>query len=53
MAVMNLFQKSVIAIYYNNFSWFVFQILGICFAQNLRSDIEAQKAKWGLEQNRQ
>ena len=24
----------------------VFQILGICFAQNLRSDIQAQRAKW-------
>ena len=24
----------------------VVQILGICFAQNLRSDILAQKAKW-------
>jgi hypothetical protein len=23
-----------------------FQILGICFAQNLRADIFAQKAKW-------
>lgn len=24
----------------------IFQILGICFAQNLRADIFAQKAKW-------
>ena len=24
-----------------------FQILGICFAQNLRADIFAQMAKWG------
>ncbi|GIX92111.1 tetraspanin, partial [Caerostris extrusa] len=24
----------------------VLQILGICFAQNLRADIFAQKAKW-------
>lgn len=24
------------------------QILGICFAQNLRSDIQSQKAKWTL-----
>jgi len=23
------------------------QILGICFAQNLRADIFAQKSKWG------
>lgn len=26
--------------------FFFFQILGICFAQNLRADIFAQKAKW-------
>jgi len=25
----------------------VLQILGICFAQNLRADIFAQMAKWG------
>jgi len=25
---------------------FKFQILGICFAQNLRADIFAQKGKW-------
>lgn len=25
---------------------FMFQILGICFAQNLRADIFAQMAKW-------
>jgi len=25
----------------------ILQILGICFAQNLRADIFAQKSKWG------
>ena len=28
------------------FFFFFYQILGICFAQNLRADIYAQKAKW-------
>ena len=27
-------------------NWLLLQILGICFAQNLRADIYAQKAKW-------
>jgi tetraspanin-5 len=29
----------------------VLQILGICFAQNLRADIFAQMAKWGRRGN--
>ena len=29
--------------------FFLFKILGICFAQNLRNDIFAQKAKWSWQ----
>jgi len=36
--------NSPLSILFDNF--FYLKILGICFAQNLRNDILAQKAKW-------
>ncbi|KAJ8965883.1 hypothetical protein NQ314_003863 [Rhamnusium bicolor] len=39
-------EKNMISIASCTFVILFFQILGICFAQNLRADIFAQKAKW-------
>ncbi|XP_019873956.2 tetraspanin-5 isoform X1 [Aethina tumida] len=39
-------EKNMLSIASYTFILLFFQILGICFAQNLRADIFAQKAKW-------
>lgn len=39
-------EKNMISLASCSFIVLFFQILGICFAQNLRADIFAQKAKW-------
>ncbi|XP_019764774.1 tetraspanin-5-like isoform X1 [Dendroctonus ponderosae] len=39
-------EKNMISLASYGFLLLFFQILGICFAQNLRADIFAQKAKW-------
>ena len=41
-----LFQFPFLLVKYNSTFHIFFQILGICFAQNLRADIFAQMAKW-------
>jgi tetraspanin-5 len=46
IAILAVLQVNKSRLIVDNIFFLIFKILGICFAQNLRNDILAQKAKW-------
>jgi len=46
IVILAVLQVNKFRLIYCNMFFYILKILGICFAQNLRNDILAQKAKW-------